>query len=310
MSRPDRLIPRSPEVGSRTLGLGVLFGLAVALIWAGWSVATRFAMTTSLRPADVTFLRFGVSALFLWPILMRNGPQLQRVGPLRLTIMVVGAGVPFMFLASLGTRFAPASHIATLMIGAMPIFVALLSALLFGERFSRNQLVGMAVVVLGVGCISGYALVLNRTSGEWRGDLLFLLCGLLFASYTLAQRRSGISAWQATALVNVTSGVLFAPIYFLWLEPRLLAAPLREVLFQVVAQGIFVAILGLYFYAEAVRLLGAPRAAIFGSLVPALAVLIGVPVLGEFPGWVTLAGIALVTAGVVLVVTGARPRAP
>lgn len=299
-----------PLISSRTLGLGVLCGLAVALIWSGWSVATRFAMTTSLGPADVTFLRFGVSALFLWPILLRNGLELRRIGLVRAVVMIVGAGVPFMFLTSVGMRYAPASHVATLMIGAMPIFVAVLSALLFAERFSPAQIFGMVVVVAGVACIGGYALVMNRASGEWRGDLLFLLCGLLFASYTLAQRRSGISSWQATALVNVSSGVLFAPIYFLWLEPKIFSAPLRDVLFQTVAQGIGVAILGLYFYAEAVRHLGAPRAAIFGSLVPALAVLIGMPFLGEFPGWITLTGIALVTIGVILVVTRARPKKP
>jgi drug/metabolite transporter (DMT)-like permease len=290
----------------RTLGLGVASGLAVALIWSGWSVATRFAMTSSLGPADVTFLRFGVSALFLWPILMRNRIDLERIGPLPLAVMVVGAGVPFMFLASLGMRFAPASHVATLMIGAMPIFVALISALLFRERFTGIQLIGTAVVIVGVLCISGYSLVVNRVSGEWRGDLLFLLCGLLFASYTVAQRRSGITSWQATALVNVSSGVLFAPIYFLFLESRLFSAPLREVLFQVIAQGVFVSILGLYFYAEAVRRLGAPRASIFGSLVPALSVLLSIPLLGETLGWITLAGIALVTSGVILVVTSKR----
>ena len=306
MSAPMHSVATPPANDLRNLALGVICGLAVALIWSGWSVATRFAMTTSLRPADVTFLRFGVSGLLLWPILVRRGIDFKQVGALRVAVMIVGAGVPFMYLASLGTRYAPASHVATLMIGAMPIFVALLSALLFSERFSRTQLLGMIVVVLGVTCIGGYALVVDRSVGTWRGDALFLLCGLLFASYTLAQRRSGISSWQATALVNVSSGVLFAPIYFFLLEPRLLSAPVREVLFQVIAQGVFVSILGLYFYAEAARRLGAPRAAIFGALVPALSVIISLPVLAEFPSRTTLAGIALVTAGVMLVVIGKR----
>lgn len=293
----------------RTLTVGVLCGLATALIWAGWSVATRFAVTTSLGPQDVTFLRFGVSALFLWPVLLRNGLGFKKIGLTRMLVMIVGAGAPFMLLSSVGMQFAPASHVATLMIGMMPMFVALLSALLFGERFSRPQLFGMLVVVTGVACIGGYALVMHRASGVWRGDLMFLLCGLLFASYTLAQRRSGISSWHATALVNVGSCVLFSPIYFIWLHPNLFTAPIRVVAFQVVAQGIGVAILGLYLYAEAVRRLGAPRAAIFGALAPAFAVLIGMPVLGEFPGWFTLMGIALVMGGVLLVVTSARRKA-
>ncbi|UEC01664.1 EamA family transporter [Burkholderia vietnamiensis] len=52
------------------------------------------------------------------------------------------------------------------------------------------------------------------------------------------------------------------------------------------------------------RRLGAPRAAIFGSLAPALAVLIGAVFLKEIPAGLTLVGIGLVMCGVALVVTG------
>ncbi|WPH19391.1 DMT family transporter [Variovorax paradoxus] len=296
------------SAGRQSLAAGVLCGLAVALIWSSWSVATRFAVTTTLGPHDVTFLRFGVSALLLWPILARKGLGLAQIGVARLLVMVLGAGVPFMMLGSVGMRFAPASHVATLMIGTMPIWVAVLSGVLFGEKFSRQQLGGMAVVLAGVLCIGGYALLANRAAGEWRGDLLFLLAGLCFASFTIAQRRSGISPWHATALVNVCSAVLFAPIYFFWFTPNIFTAPPAAVGFQVVAQGILVAILGMYFYTEAVRRLGAPRAAIFGALAPALAALIGALFLKEIPAALTLAGIALVMGGVALVVTGARAK--
>ena len=288
--------------------LGVTCGLAVAVIWSTWSVATRFAVTTSLGPHDVTFLRFGVSALLLWPILIRTGLGIAQIGIVRLLVMVLGAGVPFMLLGSIGMRFAPASHVATLMIGTMPIWVALLSGLLFGETFTRRQIGGMVVVVTGVLCIGGYALIANRAAGEWRGDLLFLLAGVCFASFTLAQRRSGISPWHATALVNVCSAVLFAPIYFVWLKPNIFTAPPAAVTFQVIAQGIAVAILGMYFYTEAVRRLGAARAAIFGALAPAFAVLIGMLALEEIPARLTLVGIALVMGGVALVVTGGRVK--
>lgn len=286
--------------------IGVVCGLAVALIWSSWSVATRFAVTTGLGPHDVTFLRFGISSLVLWPILVRNGLGLRRIGAWRLLVMVAGAGVPFMLLGSIGMQFAPASHVATLMIGTMPIWVALLSWLLFGEKFKRQQVGGIGIVIAGVLCIGGYAVIANRLAGEWRGDLLFLLAGLFFAGFTVTQRRSGVSPWHATALVNCLSALLFAPIYFLWLRPGIFTAPVGQLVFQGVAQGIGVAILGMFFYTEAVRRLGASRAAIFGALAPALAVLIGAVLLKEFPSWITLFGIGLVMCGVVLVVTGAK----
>ncbi|WP_088158545.1 DMT family transporter [Achromobacter xylosoxidans] len=295
-------------MGEPSATSGVLCGLAVALIWSGWSVATRYAVTTSLGPYDVTFLRFGVSGLLLWPILVRKGLGIQQIGIPRLVVMVLGAGVPFMLLGSVGMQFAPASHVATLMIGMMPIWVAVLSEVLFHERFTRKQLGGMGVVIAGVLCIGGYSLIANRAAGEWRGDFLFLLAGLFFAGFTVAQRRSGISPWHATAIVNCFSALLFAPIYFLCLNPNIFSAPAAALAFQVVAQGVAVAILGMFFYTEAVRRLGGPRAAIFGALAPAFAALIGIVVLGEIPGWMTSAGIALVMAGVGLVVTAGRVK--
>lgn len=310
MTAPSPLPASTPSTARADEGhvplIGVLSGLAVALIWSSWSVATRFAVTTTLSPQDVTFLRFGVSALFLWPILLKKGFALEQIGFVRLVVMVLGAGVPFMMLASAGVTMAPASHIATLMIGLMPIWVAAISGLVFGERFSRQQLIGFVVVAGGALCVGGTALVTNRTAGAWRGDLLFLLAGFCFACFTIAQRRSGISPWHATALVNVCSAVLFTPIYVLWLSPAIFSAPPVELGVQVLAQGIAVAILGMFFYTEAVRRLGAPRAAIFGALAPALAVLIGMAVLGEVPSPLTLVGIALVMGGVVMVVTGKR----
>jgi drug/metabolite transporter (DMT)-like permease len=109
-------------------------------------------------------------------------------------------------------------------------------------------------------------------------------------------------------LVNVCSAALFAPVYFLWLKPNIFIAPPVAVGFQVVAQGIAVAILGMVFYTQAVRRLGAPKAAIFGALAPALAVLIGMVFLGEVPDGLTMTGIGLVMGGVALVVTGGRAK--
>src|SRR6218665_1350801 len=184
--QPKAKVPQSalrmrPSKRQRPLRLRAPGASVCRAAWrAGWSVATRFAMKTELAPADVTFLRFGVAAIFLWPVLLRHGFGFKRIGRLNVCIMLIGAGVPFMMLAATGMRFAPASHVATLMIGMMPIFVALLSALFFHERFSRVQLGGLATVIVGAACLGGHALIADRGAGEWRDDLLFSCAGICF----------------------------------------------------------------------------------------------------------------------------------
>lgn len=286
--------------------LGIAAGLAVAVITAIWSVATRAAVTSSLMPHDVTLIRFSVAAFFLWPVFLVSLPRYRQTPKASIVLMLAGAGVPFMWIASTGLTFAPVTHIATLMIVMMPIFVSLISWLVFRETLARRQIGGIATVVAGVLLIAGSALFLNRQASAWIGDLMFLCSGYLFATFTVTQRRSGLSPWQATALVNVGSTILFLPIHLALPASGIPHASLPELIVQALAQGMGMALLGLYFYTVAVARLGAPRAAIFLALVPPFSTMLGIVFLDEHPSAFVLAGIALVMAGVVAVVFGAR----
>jgi drug/metabolite transporter (DMT)-like permease len=92
----------------------------------------------------------------------------------------------------------------------------------------------------------------------------------------------------------------YLPIYFFVFGARLLAAPVGEVLFQALYQGVGVAIAALALYAWAIRVLGASLASLFMPLVPIFAVLLAVPALGEIPTALQLVGIVGVSAGMVL----------
>jgi drug/metabolite transporter (DMT)-like permease len=287
--------------------IGIAAGLAVAVITAIWSVATRSAVTTSLMPHDVTLIRFSVAAFFLWPVFLGSLRSYRQARASSLILMLAGAGIPFMWIASTGLTFAPVTHIATLMIVMMPIFVTLISWLVFRETLARSQVGGIATVVAGVLLIAGGTLFLNRQANEWVGDLMFLCSSCLFATFTVTQRRSGLTPWQATALVNVGSTIVFIPIHLALPSSGIPGASLQELAVQALAQGIGMALLGLYFYTVAVGRLGAQRAAIFLALVPPLSTLLGIAFLGEHPSPITLGGIALVMLGVIAVVFGPRP---
>lgn len=73
---------------------------------------------------------------------------------------------------------------------------------------------------------------------------------------------------------------------------------------QALVQGVVAGIVALYFYGDAVRRLGASRAAVLGSFTPVVAALAGIPLLGEIPNAVAWAAIFTVSAGVVLASRG------
>lgn len=284
--------------------LGAAAALATILLWAAGLVATRFGVTGSLSLWNVVFLRLALPALLLFPVLLRflRSParaQSRSGYPLLwLLVMVAGAGLPFMLISSTGMIFAPAAHAGALMPGSMPLFAALFAAWLLGERFTRQRRVGTLLMLVGAVAVGGWQ-VIEGAGDAWRGDLMFITCGALWASYTIALKKTGLGPWQAAALVYVTSFLIYAPIYLLWLDSRILQAPAFEVAVQLV-QSVASGLLSMAAYGFAVRRLGAAPAAAFAALTPALTALLAIPLLGEWPDTVTWTGIVAVSLGVAL----------
>src|SRR5215813_5586606 len=113
---------------------GAAFGLAAASIWAGWSPVTRLGVTTQLSVWDVATLRFGVAGILLFPVVLRRGLALDRIGWHGLALMFIGAGVPYVLLAAAGLGLAPAHDQAALNPGTVPLFVALIARVAIGDK--------------------------------------------------------------------------------------------------------------------------------------------------------------------------------
>lgn len=284
--------------------LGAAAALATVLLWAAGLVATRFGVTGSLSFWDVIFLRLALPAVLLMPILLRFARTQSRAStkngsrPFWIVVMILGAGLPFMLIGSGGMVFAPAAHAGALMPGSMPLFAAFFAVLLLGESFNTQRRLGTLLMLLGAIAVGGWQVV-QGDSQTWRGDLMFVCAGAMWACYTIGLKKTGIGAWQAAALVYVASFAVYTPVYLLWLDSRLLTAPLFEIGVQV-AQSVGSGLLSMAAYSFAVRRLGAAPAAAFGALTPAITALLAIPLLGEWPETVTWIGIGAVSLGVAL----------
>jgi drug/metabolite transporter (DMT)-like permease len=60
--------------------------------------------------------------------------------------------------------------------------------------------------------------------------------------------------------------------------------------------------MGILGYSHAIRVLGVSKAALFPCAVPAASLLIGIPVLGEIPSAEQVAGMAMVTVGLLVAI--------
>jgi drug/metabolite transporter (DMT)-like permease len=294
------------QTSTATYTRGAVFGFAAASIWAGWSAMTRLAVTTSLDAWDIPALRFGVAGLLLLPVVVRKGLARDRLGWLGLGGIIVGLGAPYVLIAAIGLRFAPASDQGALNPGCMPLFVALIAATVLRETPSAMQKFGLSLI------LAGALIILAWHGSDWSisrtfGDALFLIASFLTACFTVTVRRTKLDPLHATALVSTGSLVIYFPIYLALHGIRLAQVPLADLTVQLFFQGVLVTIVSIVLYGRAVLILGASGASAFGALVPALSAMLAIPLLGECPSETDWIVIVLISGGVYLASGGPLP---
>jgi drug/metabolite transporter (DMT)-like permease len=303
---PEDLPPEGPAApdgmrASRKLLGGFLWATLTVSVFAGWFVVTRFSVTRILNVWDLTALRYGIGAILLAPVLLRDlPPRAWRNG----FIFAALWGAPFAILVALGVQMTSAGRAASVTPTLMPVFAGLLGWLLLRQPPGKIRLVGYAAIATGL-C----GLVLTAAGGQGSPSLLGLallaLAAAMWASYTLLLRGSGLNPIQSAALICFWSGLIFVPAYLILGIGHLGQAPRAEIAVQGFYQGVLMSIVALIGFNRAVALLGPSAAAAMIALVPVVASLLAIAVLGEIPTMAEGVTIAFIVAGVLL---AARPE--
>lgn len=301
---PIRSIGPAAAVGMTT-HRGIAFGLVAALIWGSYMAISNHGIEAGLRPADLAFIRYTVAGLLLLPWLVRHAPlNLGGIGWRKGLTLSLFAGPLFVLVGTSGYRFAPLAHGAVIQLGALTVASFLLASALIGERAGRRRLAGLGVIVAGLAVTAGPSLF-EGGSTAWIGDLLFVAAGVMWALFTVLQRRWAIDPMAATAVVSVASAAIYVPFYLANEGVTRIAATAPAMLAeQILVQGVLGGMIALFAFSRAVQDLGAGRAALFPTLAPAIAILAGIPLDGGVPTALQSAGLLILSLGMLIAVTG------
>ena len=265
----------------RTIGL--LAAVVTVTIWTGFIIIARASAQRTLTPFDIALLRIvGASLVLLpwgwWMVRRRH--------------------------AALGAS-APASSLA----GISPLSLrttALLAAWLLRDHITPLRAAGLALIVAGDLLVGGRSLLAAFSGGDvWKGDLLFMLAASSWATYSVLARRHAVDAVQATIAITAFACMVYLPSYALlvWLgavTSHLAQAPWSEIAFQMLFQGGGSVVVSGIGFTRMIQHYGPVRSTMITALVPGLSAVGAVVFLNEPMHWNLVAGLLLVTAGILV----------
>jgi len=175
---------------------------------------------------------------------------------------------------------------------------------ILGDRITTTRAIGLVLIVGGDLLVGGASLLHALDgSGIWRGDVLFMAAALVWSTYTVLVRRHRLDAVRATIAITALAFVVYVPVYTVllllhWVPGQVLTAPVRDVLFQMLFQGVGSVVISGITFNKMIQHYGPVRSTMITALVPGLSAVAAVIFLGEPLHWNLLLGLALVTAGI------------
>ncbi|SNR61461.1 Permease of the drug/metabolite transporter (DMT) superfamily [Haloechinothrix alba] len=281
-------------------------GVTVTL-WASAFVAIRSA-GEHYDPGALALGRLlaGSAVLGLILLVRREGLPPRAAWPGIAAAGVLWFGV-YMVALNWGEQHVDAGT-AAMVVNIGPIVIAVLGGLLLNEGFPARLLAGMAVSFAGA-IVVGVSMS-NEGRASVFGVLLCLLAALTYGAGVVSQKPA---LRHASALQVTTFGCMFGAVACLPFSGQLFArvaeAPASATL-NMLYLGVFPTALAFTTWAYALARTTAGRMGATTYAVPALVVLMSWAVLGEVPGWLTLAGGVLCLAGVAMSRSRGRTRPP
>ena len=279
---------------------GLIHLLVIYLVWGSTYLGIRLAVRegSGFPPFTMAALRVFVAALILliWARFAKERLRLTR----REWAVMAGSGLLLWTggngLVTWGEQHAD-SGLAALMVASMPIFAAIMEAVLDRRRPSPRLIAALLTGFVGVAALSAPVLM-QGTSAETWAVVALLAAPLSWAagSIWMQRQRPDLGPLTVAATQQICGGIGFLILILLTREPK--AAPTPEAWGAWAYLMLFGSVIAFSSFVRALRILPINVVMTYAYANPVIAVALGWLVLGErITGW-TLAGTVLVVAGV------------
>lgn len=292
-----------PRLAEKLYANAYLLLSFTALFWSGNFVLGR-GVHEHVPPIALAWTRWTFAALIILPFavphLRRDWPVIRANLPILVFFGTVGVGA-FNTLSYTGLNYTTALN-ALVLQSSGPVLIALASMIIFGDRISPRQALGIVISLTGVLFMITRGDLSTLMELEFnRGDLFLITALALWGLYTSFLRKRPRVHWLSFTATTFIIGALANLPFFLWEHFFV-----RQLQFDAQTAGaiayvsIFPSILAYICFNRGVELIGAPRAGVCMHLVPLFGAILAITLLGEEPKGYHFIGIAFILTGVTL----------
>ena len=264
---------------------GAFFALLATLLWSV-NMVIASGIKGHIPPIGLAFWRWTIACIVLAPFAIKSTIESFTIIKKHIQYLmgtaVLGITI-FNTLIYFAGKTTSAVNLSLIAI-SIPLFIVVLSRIIFKEKVSTIKIVGIATIITGVlvlitkGSLEAL-LHINFTIG----DLLMLVACFFFAYYTILVRQKPDELTAKVFLFSVfVIGTIFLLPFYIWehLFYKKVIFDTKTVLATTYV-GIFASLVSYYLWNEAIRLIGTSKTALIYYLIPVFSGILAYFFLGQ-----------------------------
>jgi drug/metabolite transporter (DMT)-like permease len=279
----------------------VLFS-AVSVIWGMPYLFIKIAVDGGLPPGFLAWTRVALGALVLLPFAFRSGAL--RGLPIRWLIIfaIVEIVIPFPLMAFAEQRIS--SSLTAIVMATLPLSVAVLALRIDSERLTPVRLAGLLVGLAGVAALVG--IDIGGDGSALLGVAMVFVTAVAYAVGSMIVKLR-FASHDPAGTVAASLGIAAVLLVPIGLADTPSTTPHLDAIAAVLVLGIVCAALAFQLNFKLIVEAGVTRAAVSAYIQPAIALILGVVVLGESAGPGAIVGMLLIVGGSWLATDGRFP---
>lgn len=251
---------------------GILFALLATLLWSG-NMVIASGVKGHIPPIGLAFWRWTIACIVLAPFALKSTIENCQIIKKHIRYLALTAllGITiFNTLIYVAGKTTSAVNLSLIAI-SIPLFIVLLSRIIFKEKVSNIKIIGIATIIMGI------LVLISKGSFQAMlqinfaiGDVLMLLACFFFAYYTILVRKKpdDLSPKVFLFSVFVIGTLLLLPFYIVeHLYFKQVIFDTKTILVTSYV-GICASLISFYLWNEAIRLIGTSKTAMIYYLIP------------------------------------------